>query len=223
MTPSPNDTIDIAVHIVDMDALADAAGDASAWLSARESAHWGGLRETLERSRFATGRAALRALIGAPGAAGEFSLNPNGKPFLPGRPHFSFADTGGVALIAIADAPVGIDIEAARDIAVPADWAERHPALAAMRRGRERDGDSASLRFLRAWTRLEALVKRDGGRLDRTLDIAKRFGSLRMDDPPELDHVADLDPGRGFIAACAGLGTPRVDLRHFDPSLLVLG
>lgn len=174
------------------------------------------LGNSVRRRRFATGRAQLRRLVDAPQGI-DFALNANGKPSLPGALHFSFSAAGDVALIGICQtSPIGVDIERIRDLAIESDWPERHPALAAMRRGAERYGDSDATQFLRAWTRLEAATKRDGGRLGNAL---RENAAIT----PDAEGVFDIDLTPDLIAAVAVSGTAAICVARPEPNTLLRG
>ena len=90
----------------------------------------------------------------------EFDYTAEGKPFILGRPdiHFSFSHSGNVALCALSDQPVGVDVEVPRKIT---------PSLVSYTMNdREQEQINASadpaLRFLYFWTRKEALLKLTG-------------------------------------------------------------
>ena len=73
-----------------------------------------------------------------------------GKPFFPDHPdtHFSLSHTAGAAAAALADTPVGVDIERVRPVSV---------------RAMERiAGVRTEAAFFRSWVRREARVKRTG-------------------------------------------------------------
>ena len=73
-----------------------------------------------------------------------------GKPFFPDYPdtHFSLSHTAGAAAAALADTPVGVDIERVRPVSV---------------RAMERiAGVRTEAAFFRSWVRREARVKRTG-------------------------------------------------------------
>lgn len=98
-----------------------------------------------------------------------FACNPQGRPWLPGGPVFNLSHAGGWAALAVtARVPLGVDIEACREMeqAVaerffsPAENAE----LAALPPAQWLDG------FYRCWTRKEALVKACGMGLSMPLD-----------------------------------------------------
>ena len=96
------------------------------------------------------------AADGAVGAAAGWRDLPRievdelGKPFFPDHPdtHFSLSHTAGAAAAALADMPVGVDIERVRPVSV---------------RAMERiAGVRTEAAFFRSWVRREARVKRTG-------------------------------------------------------------
>ncbi len=74
----------------------------------------------------------------------------NGRPYLPGGPHFSLSHSASLAAVLVSQAPCGVDIERIDDC-IAKRLASRclHP--------NERDRD-----FFECWTKKECLVKRDG-------------------------------------------------------------
>lgn len=124
------------------------------------------------RERFVRRRAALRRLLGEwrgeSAAAVPIETGWRGRPVCAEGPHFSVSAADELAVIALADAPLGIDIERNREVPeaaeIAAEWfpdavaaaiAAAPPALAVQT-------------FLRSWVRLEALAKATGvGLADR--------------------------------------------------------
>ncbi|HEX6309398.1 MAG TPA: 4'-phosphopantetheinyl transferase superfamily protein [Longimicrobiales bacterium] len=131
----------------------------------------------LEQRRFITSRIVLRHVLaayhGVPAAALPLAREPGGRPFIEGaeRLFFSLSHSAGTAVIAVADVPVGVDVERVRPVARAAAIARRvlHPdtvAVLATVPAPER------LRaFLDAWTQREAHVKAVGGGLFQTRDV----------------------------------------------------
>jgi len=210
-------SVSVALHLVDLDAAGISVGEALNWLTPTERKRYQNQLDAAARTRFAIGRASLRKLIDAPAGSSDFSLGPHGKPHLPDGPHFSFAASGDRALIAVsADGPIGVDIETVRDVVVPADWREVHPALGALDRGIEGSGTPPALRFLRAWTRLEAIVKRDGGRLSQALYPDQD----RSGPAPDPSQVVDVELGETLVGALAFHGSANVDFHGVDLAVL---
>ena len=124
--------------------------------------------------RFAAGRAALRqtlaALRGVAAAALVFSTGPNGKPFLPGGPHFNLSHTGAVALFAVATFPVGVDVEAVRTVEPGVANSVFTPGELTYLAGLPSPERRAA--FFRGWTRKEAVIKANGGSIAELQAIA---------------------------------------------------
>lgn len=89
-----------------------------------------------------------------------FDYLPEGKPFIVGHPdiHFNLSHSGDVAVCAIADQPVGIDIETTRKIS--------DSLIDYTMNEKEREIIAASndkvMAFLTFWTKKEALLKLTG-------------------------------------------------------------
>jgi 4'-phosphopantetheinyl transferase len=142
---------------------------------------------------------------------------PNGRPAVRGAPgvHFSLAYAGALALVALAPAPVGVDVE--RPVPGPA-WRELSPLLhPAERRELERAGPGLRTRALsRVWTRKEACLKAIGAGLAHGLREPYVGAGARPAVPPGWILRDVVVPG-GHTAAVAlcveGLSEPRVEDR----------
>jgi 4'-phosphopantetheinyl transferase len=151
------------VVLVHLDVSGPATASDHATISAEERARAARFRHRRDRDRFVTARAALRRLLGADcgiaATAVQFAEAGRGKPVLvpdTGR-RFSVSHAGGHALLALADRPVGVDVEHVR----PEAW---DPAMAALvlspaELAWVRDHDDPDHAFFRCWTRKEAFVK----------------------------------------------------------------
>lgn len=201
-----------------------------------------GLRREADRERFvlaaALARAALGRRIGRPAA--EVALDrrcdrcgaPHGKPRLRGAtgPELSVTHSGRLVAVAVAAAPVGVDVEAVPDAPGADGLAEAVLAddeRAALERHAAAGDDPARIEaFLRLWTRKEALTKMTGdgvviplrdvrvsgpGEPARLLGWAGRdrlVGSTALVDlaPPVPRHVAALAVGVPSVAVDEGDG-----------------
>ncbi|MFJ7909752.1 4'-phosphopantetheinyl transferase family protein [Kitasatospora sp. NPDC096204] len=199
------------------------------------------LPDPIRRSRFVTAHAALRTVVGSrvgrPPEAVRFTRGPNGKP----EPAYgnglfvSLSHSHGIALVALAARPVGVDVELPAGASVATRIAERcfppdeFRAVAAAPAGRGPDGRAAV--FARLWTRKEACVKAEGGRLGQglglwvlggpgPLTVHGRGGALTGPW-----RVADLAPAPGYAGAVAlsGSGPFRVVSRCWQPPVGVGG
>jgi 4'-phosphopantetheinyl transferase len=118
-----------------------------------------------DRRRFTLCRGWLRCILAGrldmqPGAV-VFSQGAHGKPAVDGPWQFNLSHSGEWAVCAVArDLPVGVDIEAHRDMPDAADLADRFftPDEARLIRA----GAPGEPRFFTVWTRKEAFVKAAG-------------------------------------------------------------
>ena len=121
------------------------------------------------REAFLRRRIALRRLladeIGCRPAEVQFSSKAAGKPFVTAprtRLHFSTTTSAALTLIAISDAPVGLDCEFIRAEIATTAMAELILTASELRRWSSLPRDYRALDFFVAWTRKEAMVKASG-------------------------------------------------------------
>ncbi len=150
-------------------------------------------RDPLSGARWLAARHLVRTLVGealgVDPAAVEFTPGPHGKPAVPGI-EFNLSHAGPIAVVALAAAPVGVDVEVPRRIANPAGVARRLGV----------PPDTPPDALLRAWTRTEALVKATGeGASGGLARVEQRLG-------PAGWTVADLDLSPAAIGAVAAQG-----------------
>ena len=118
-------------------------------------------------------------------------IAPGGKPYIPGGPGFSLSHSGTLAVIALADVPVGADAEKDR----PVGEAVRLRALTGAERADSRD-------FLFFWTRKEAALKCLGTGVDRALDsLDVRADSAELDGRTIFLHTARF--GSYYLSSAA--------------------
>ena len=118
-------------------------------------------------------------------------IAPGGKPYIPGGPEFSLSHSGALAVIALADVPVGADAEKDR----PVGEAVRLRALTGAERADSRD-------FLFFWTRKEAALKCLGTGVDRALDsLDVRADSAELDGRTIFLHTARF--GSYYLSSAA--------------------
>ena len=113
-----------------------------------------------------------------------------GKPFFPDHPdtHFSLSHTAGAAAAALADMPVGVDIERVRPVSV---------------RAMERiAGVRTEAAFFRSWVRREARAKRSGA------GVGTMLGTEEPLQPGEQFYFLDTFPGYVAGVATRGGGPP---------------
>lgn len=130
------------------------------------------LKEMKESDRRQTlaGRILLRRGIFELFGLKEYNItyNPNGKPELDFC-HFSISHSGDLVICAIADVPIGIDIEPIKEMRK----AKHYPFFTADEAERINCSQNPSDMFLRLWTQKEAYVKMKGGTMlkDGKIDI----------------------------------------------------
>lgn len=156
--------IPVNIYQLDLHAAADAS-----MLSADERARAERLKIPDVRRRFVAARVGLRRVLAA--ATGQspetltFAQGQQGKPHLTGidgPPHFNISHSGDTALIAVADVPVGVDVEILRPLAAMDEMA----AMAFTDAEREAliilpEATRLPV-FFRLWTRKEAVTKAHG-------------------------------------------------------------
>lgn len=160
-------------------------------------------RAPADARRFSAARGWLRQVLGAalgvePGAV-ALSQGP-GKPRLADRagPRFNLSHAGALALIAVAEQEVGVDVE---PVAGAGRWADVVDLVcsageaAALRRLPPEEQSAA---FLRAWTAKEAYLKATG---------------TGLTVPPDGVEVGDLD-GAGAIGGAEAAGRAGGGARH---------
>ena len=202
--------MDIDIHIWTID-LTGVADDAA--LSDDERARAARLLMPDARRRFVAARAGLREILaqatGTTAASLTFAIGEHGKPYLTGindAPHFNLAHSGDLALVAVCDRPVGVDIEQVRPLTNMAQMAEmsftdeERTALWPL------DEPARTDAFFRLWTRKEAVMKAHGA----GFRLAKSFSlPLALPDAAsvlleqKLFAVRDVESTDGFVAAVA--------------------
>jgi 4'-phosphopantetheinyl transferase len=184
-----------------------------------------------DRLRYEAARGALRIMLGrylaTDPALVVFAYGPRGKPRLEGHAglHFNVSHSGGLALLAFARRPLGIDVEHERDLPDAGEIAERFFSPREAERLRALPPSERRAAFFRCWTRKEAWIKATGEGLAQPLDSFDV--SFATGEPPGLERVAgqpgeaerwwlaDLRPAPGWAGALAMRGEPSA-LRTWD-------
>jgi 4'-phosphopantetheinyl transferase len=243
-----------------------AGGAAEVWWARRQDAdprlaglfddaerdRWAAYRRAADRERFLVGcalaKTVVAARIGRPPGRVSFDRTcgqcgrAHGKPAVRGGgPEFSVSHSGDLVAVAVAAAPVGVDVE-------QLDGRSREPgggdpaALARMVLAEDEQAALAAVvpegrarAFLVAWTRKEAVTKARGDGLRAPFaevvvaadPAGPRVTAWPYPQDPRTVSLIDLDPGPGYVAALAVLGrcdaTPGRDGSGLLASILVAG
>lgn len=201
-------------------ALDEAGWPAPERLPAEERERAGQFLRPEAASRWVASRWALRRVLGeylgvAP-AAVELEVGERGKPFLRGNrgPEFNLSHSEGLALVAVAEREVGVDIEAivpGRDLPALAERALELRDVAAVRSA------SPSARpavFYAAWARHEARLKCLGiGLADASLQsTTSEVADRRLVGEVAVENL-DIAPSYAAAVAMAGREVGPIDCR----------
>lgn len=225
------------IEIWDIDLAASAHAlleldDRDGWLSPQDRARTSGARE---RRACLVAVQLLIASRGLETRGHAFVRGLHGKPSLAGCPaHFSLSHATGRALVALADHPVGVDLELPRETGIE-DRRRRlmEDAAARLCPDAPLPAPGSPMRFLQAWTRLEALAKAEGCGIGRLLTMIGALGAGRQvvvgDVRPEFQILAgaysvrDLALTEGRVGAVASTQHAfEVGLQRFPPGLEAL-
>lgn len=182
-------------------------------LDAEELGRAGSLVVEADRVCYTASHVALRMLLGARlGIAPEAVRltrepcpscgGPHGRPATDAGVHFSLSHTRGVALLAFADEPVGVDVERvpkARTVSEIED--QLHPAE--RRELAELTEEQRPAAFVRVWTRKEAYLKGKGIGLADGLSRDHMGSGPRPQPGPAGWTVTDVAVPAGYAAAVA--------------------
>jgi len=134
-------------------------------LDADEAAQCARFIRREDRQRCAWGRLLARFALGrrCGRLPGEIAIvrSAGGKPFCAGGPDFNLSHGGDWVLLAVDDAPIGVDVEPVRDRRLAEELA---PRIASDREQAWLAQDPGQ-RFTVLWTRKEAMLKRSGAGL----------------------------------------------------------
>jgi 4'-phosphopantetheinyl transferase len=224
---------------------ADAGPQHAALLDEAERQRLAAYRRPADRERFLVGcalaKTAIAAYTGQRPADVTFDRTcprcgrPHGKPIIDGGGlEHSVAHSGDLVAVAVAGAPVGVDVEQLDGRArQPGDGDQE--ALARMVLADDEravlaaaDPSDRARAFLVAWTRKEAVTKAKGDGLRVPFGdvvVAAAAGAPRLTawpypQAPETVSLFDLDAEAGYVAALAVLGRCRA-VRARDGSALL--
>jgi 4'-phosphopantetheinyl transferase len=208
----------------------DAAPRLASLLDDAERERRAAYRREADRERFLVGCALAKTVVAACTGQRPAQVSfdracrqcgqPHGKPAVRGGPELSVSHSGDLVAVAVATAPVGVDVEqldgrgrelGGGDLAALARMVlaeEEHAALAAV------DPAGQARAFLVAWTRKEAVTKARGdglrvpfGEVVVAADLAvPRVTAWPYPQDPRSVSLLDLDPGPGYVAALAVIG-----------------
>jgi 4'-phosphopantetheinyl transferase len=201
-------------------------------LDPAERERWAAYRRDADRDRFLVGCGLAKTVIAACTGQRPAEVNfdrtcrrcgkPHGKPALHrGGLEFSVAHSGDLVAVAVATAPVGVDVEQLAER--PREVGGGDPdALARMVLADEERAALASVQpsgraraFLVAWTRKEAVTKAKGDGLRvpfsevvlaTTGPGPSRLVAWPYPQDPRTVSLLDLDTEPGYVAALAVLG-----------------
>lgn len=128
------------------------------------------LRRQRRRDRLlclGAGVLAWQTLLQAGAEDPELDFGPAGKPFLRHHPqlHFNLSHSGSLAVCAVGDVPVGVDVECV----APADRRVWQRCMSADEQAYLLASEDPERAFCRLWTRKESCLKLQGSGLDRPL------------------------------------------------------
>jgi 4'-phosphopantetheinyl transferase len=195
------------------------------------------LRRPEDRARHATAHTLLRLVLGRlldrPPAQLRFDRScpqcgqAHGKPrLIGGGPEFSLTHSGGIVGVAVAEVPVGLDVEDIADHR--ADPALEEETLAPAERAVLDSVDVADrpAAFLQLWTRKEAVLKATGTGLTvplcEVVVVPAGDPGTPLPGSPSM-RVWNLAPGTGFIAALAAESTGELTVSQHNAEALTLG
>jgi 4'-phosphopantetheinyl transferase len=162
-----------------------------------------------KRQHFIAARVGLRLILSQqtsiPPQDLIFAYQPQGKPYLVGMEsvYFNLSHADDLAVVAVADRPVGIDVERERPLSSMAQMMEIAFSPAEQAAVDHLPSDSQTRAFYRTWTRKEALMKGHG----EGFKLAHTFTLPLADLSPTIHldgwTIHDLQTPSGFVAALA--------------------
>ncbi len=225
----------------------DASDQHAALLDETERRRWAAYRRAEDRQRFLTGcalaKTALAGYTGRRPADVRFDRTcgqcgePHGKPVLAGGGvEHSVAHSGDLVAVAVARAPVGVDVEQLDGRPHPLGDGDPDALARLVLSAAERavlaevPAAGRARAFLLAWTRKEAVTKATGDGLRAAFSdviVAADAGPPRLVSwpyprSPRSVALLDLDVAAGYVAALAVIGRCQA-VRARDGSALLAG
>jgi 4'-phosphopantetheinyl transferase len=222
--------LDDAVHVwrTALDDLPFPPAELERFLTPEELARANRYRVAQTRAQFVAVRGSLRVLLGhyldeEPGRV-PIGVAPDGKPTLGTKGlEFNVSHTSGLALFAVGARPVGVDVEALREVTNAAGLVGRFFAAAEREQYERLPEGVRAAGFFRGWTCKEAVLKGIGcgaRDLDRCVVDLDPRGAPRIVGPAETAAnwgVACWEPLPGYVAAVAAAGEGAVEIERAAP------
>lgn len=216
---SPLRAGEVQVWVLELNVSAADTGELLGCLTPDERERAARYKVEKARHQFVTGRGTLRRILGArlgvaPGAV-PLAFTGAGKPVLADAAagvHFNVTHTDGLALLALASCPVGIDVEGVRDLSNPDGLVSRFFSPAEAEAYRHLEPEHRRAGFFRGWTCKEAVIKAAGLSVASLADFdvelhPQRFAALLASRSPALVpercELMAWEPVAGFAAAVA--------------------
>ena len=170
-------------------------------------------RYVVERAReeFVAGRGLLRRLVGGVlGCAPEevvLGVGEFGKPWVRGV-EMSVSHSGGVVLVGLSRAPLGVDVERVDGGIEALEIARGAFGVEEVRRLEEISGSARVRVFYEMWVRKEAVLKARGVGIGAGVGVRAEDGAVEVGG--ETYRIAGVGVGEGYCAAVAAVGERRV-------------
>jgi len=183
-------------------------------------------RFAVDRNRYVIAHAALRLILahklGIDASGIDFRLGRFGKPYVPDV-EFNLSHSGSLALVAVGNVPLGIDVECVRPIDA-LQLAAHYFSAFEVQILRRLSSDRLLSGFFACWTRKEAFLKATGEGLSRPLmqfDVSVGMDALLLGTRPDEGEARrwrlhSLDVGPGYAAALCTKGTTGAEISQVD-------
>ena len=225
----------IPIRVYGADLRCVSAGDCSPLLDHSELQRAETISNPSAKLEFMKTRAILRLVLSVDsGGVGprdfKFASGANGKPYLIGNgtPHFNVSHSGGMALIALAPAPLGVDIELQNDRIDHRAIANTVFSASELDTLRRLPPSALCEKFFSLWTRKEAYLKATGCGFSACLD---QISTAHYDGPiedcsrqqsPERWYAFDLPAPASYKAALV-TNTDNIEISMRDISGVTAG
>jgi len=188
------------------------------YLSADEQTRAAQFHFAPDRLRYERSHSALRMILGmvldVDPLALRFGVHPRGKPYsLNADIHFNLSHAGDLAVCAIADRPLGVDVEPVRPIP---DWRDIASMVFSRQERHALELSAADQRdalFFSLWTRKEALAKASGEGISDNLSVfsvptvlttdVQHLTTLPLPNTRRIYSLCTFTPIAGYFGAAA--------------------